>query len=353
MSTRKNALIKPPVLKAGDQVAAISLSWGGASVYPHRYQVGKRQLEEAFGVKVVETPNALLPSSELSASPRLRAEDFMWAFENPDIKAIITIIGGDDSVRTLRYLDYDVIAQNPKIFMGYSDATASHFACMKAGISSIYGPTFMAGFAENAGIFDYMRQSVQKTLFSSSPIGEVKENRQGWTCDESLKWSDPESQKIPRPLNPSKGVSILQGTALAKGHLMGGCVEVLEMLKGTDVWPATEEWAGAILFLETSEEAPDPGYFMRCLRNYAETGILEHLSGIIMGRPANVSLDKLDQYDQALLHVVEKEYGLTFPIIGQMDFGHTDPMFLIPYGAQAEIDPVNKTFTILEGATQD
>lgn len=344
-------LIKPPALKKGDTVAAVSLSWGGASVFPHRYEAGKKQFQDAFGVKVIEAPNALKPPDELFRNPRLRAQDFMWAFENPDIRAVISVIGGDDSVRLLPYLDLDLIAKNAKIHMGYSDTTATHFACMKAGVSSIYGPTFMAGFGENGGLFDYMRRSVERTLFQATPIGDVEPNTQGWSDDNSLSWAKPENQNTKRALQPIQGWKILQGKGKVQGHLIGGCVEVLEMLKGTPVWPDLNDWDGAILFLETSEEAPAKDYFIRCLRNYAASGILERLSGIILGRPAGMNEDTFAQYDNALFQVVNTECGMTvLPLLTQMDFGHTDPMFLIPYGAMAEIDADETSFSILESA---
>lgn len=344
-------LTKPKALKPGNMIAAVSPSWGGASVFRHRYEAGKTQLENAFGIKVIEAPNALRPSEELAENPSLRAQDLMWAFQNPDVAGIISIIGGDDCVRLFPHLDLDVIRTNPKIFMGYSDTTALHFACRKAGLSSIYGPTFMAGFGENGGLFDYMMQSVHKTLFSSDTIGEIEANQAGWTDDQSLSWAKPEDQVKKRPLKSSMPVRVLQGNAAAQGPLLGGCVEVLEMIKGTSVWPTLPEWDGAVLFLETSEEAPAPDYFIRCLRNYAATGILNCLSAVILGRPANVPEDRLHQYDDALFHVVNKEAGLTdLPLMTQMDFGHTDPMFLLPYGAMAEVDPLKNKFSILESA---
>ncbi len=346
-----NKLIKPKALKSGDVVAAVSPSWGGASVFRHRYEAGKAQFEKTFGVKVIEAPNALRPSAELAADPSMRAQDLMWAFENPDIAGIIAIIGGDDCVRLLPHLDLDVIRANPKIFMGYSDTTALHFACRKAGLSAIYGPTFMAGFGENGGLFDYMTQSVRKTLFSTNAIGEIEANKAGWTDDQSLSWAKPEDQVKKRPLKSSTPVRILQGKVAVRGPLLGGCVEVLEMIKGTSVWPTLPEWDGVILFLETSEEAPAPDYFIRCLRNYAATGVLDRISAIILGRPANVPQDKLHQYDDALFHVVHKEAGLIdLPLMTQMDFGHTDPMFLMPYGAMAEVDPLKNKFSILDSA---
>lgn len=343
-------LIKPKKINAGDTVAAISLSWGGASVFPHRYQAGKKQLEESFGLKVIETPHALAPASDLAAQPQLRASDLHWAFENPDVKAVIAIIGGDDSVRLIDHVDVEILRKHPKIFMGYSDSTVTHFQCLKAGLTSIYGPSIMAGFAENGGLFDYMKASVHQTLFSTAPLGDVTANMNGWT-DAFLDWGNPDNQPIKRPLKQSSGYRFLQGERAVTGHLIGGCVEVLEMLKGTTLWPDKCQWDGAILFLETSEEAPSQSYVVRCLRNYAATGILEKLSGIILGRPANLKPEQIQQYDEAIEHVVAKECGLNhMPIITQMDFGHTDPMGCLPYGVQARIDPVAKKFELLDSA---
>ena len=258
-------LRKPVKLSRGDTVTAVCHSWGGASPFPHRYQAGKEQLEKTFGLCVIEAPNTMLPAEELAAYPELRAQDIMWAFQNPDVKAVFSVIGGDDAVRLLPHLDYDVIAQNPKIFMGYSDATVIHFACLKAGISSVYGPTIMAGFGENGGLFEYMTDSVKKTLFSSDAIGDIRPNTGAWTDDGSLSWANPDNQVQKRPRRTSRPWRVLQGKGRARGHLIGGCVEVLEMLKGTAVWPEADMWNGAILFLETSEEAPSQDYFIRCL----------------------------------------------------------------------------------------
>lgn len=342
-------MLKPSALKKGDTVATITLSWGGPGTFPHRYDAGKRQLEETFGLKVVEAPNALRPADWIYNNPKARADDLMWAFSNSNIKGIISTIGGEESVRILPHIDLDLIAKNPKVFLGYSDTTVTHFACYKAGITSFYGPSIMAGFAENGGVFPYVERSVRRTLFEGKPQGVIEVNQAGWTV-EHLNWADPENQKIRRKLRPATGPRLLQGTGKAKGRLIGGCCEVMEMLKGTDYWPSREKWKDAILFLETSEETPDATSFTRWIRNYGSQGILEDISGIILARPGGqLSDDKLYQYDHALKSVVTDELGLKdLPILCQMDFGHTDPMFVIPYGAEAEIDCASSTFSILE-----
>jgi muramoyltetrapeptide carboxypeptidase LdcA involved in peptidoglycan recycling len=347
-------MIKPTRLKTGDKVATVSPSWGGPSVFPHRYQAGVQQLEDEFGLEVVEMPHTLKDANWLARNPKARAADLMQAFSDPSIKGIIASIGGEDSIRLLPYLDLDLIHNNPKVFLGYSDSTISHMACYKAGLVSFYGPTIMAGFGENCGMFPYMVESIWRTLFISEPIGKIKPNEDGWTV-EILDWADPANQDQKRTLHPSTGWKFLQGEGVHRGHLLGGCIEVIDWLRGTTLWPDLEKWQDVILFLETSEEVPPPATVRYTLRALAAMGVLKRLSGILFGRPGGkVAVEKFDEYDGAILQVVRAEEGLAdLPVISNMDFGHTDPMFVLPYGVQAEIDCENQQFSILENAVQE
>lgn len=344
-------MIKPRKLNPGDTVAAITLSWGGPGAFPHRYAAGKRQLQERFGVRVVETRHALRDAGWIARNPKARADDLMEAFADPHIKAIVSTIGGDDSIRILPFLDLDVIRANPKIFMGYSDTTIAHFACFKAGLVSFYGPSVMAGFGENGGLFPFMADAVERTLFSSAPVGVVAPNAAGWTV-ERLGWDAPENQSRKRALQPCTGWRFLQGDGIRRGRLLGGCIEVLDWLRGTPFWPELSAWQNAILFLETSEEAPSPEYVLRTLRTFAAMGVLERLSGILLGRPGGeIDPSKFAEYNDALREVVSVEQGLNdVPIITNMDFGHTDPMFVLPYGVEAVIDCEARRFEIVENA---
>lgn len=337
-------LITPPSLKKGDTIAAVSLSWGGAYAFPERYKQGKEQFERTFGLKVIESRHALCSPEELSANPKARAEDLNWAVKNPDIKAIITIIGGDDCVRLLPYIDYQAIRENPKFFIGYSDPTAIHYAFLKAGISSVYGPAFLSNFAENGGIFKYIQDSFIKTVFEGSVKGEILPSKE-WT-DELLDWNKPEIQRK-RKRTKNKGYLFLNGQKTVQGQLIGGCLEVLEMIKSTPVWPSLDMWQDSILFFDLSEEAPSPTYITRCLRNYAAAGILERIKGILVGRPCNVPVKDFVKYDNTFVNAVKNEAGLDMPIVTRMDLGHTDPMYLLPYGAMAEINPSKQTVSLI------
>src|SRR4029077_6174014 len=132
------------------------------------------------------------------------------------------------------------------------------------------------------------------------------------------------NQQIKRKLTPSTGWRFLQGKGIATGHLIGGCADVPDFLKGTPWWPEPECWDGAIFFLETSEEIPSPTLVRDWLRNYASQGILQRLAGLLFGRPyiSPKSHHTFQEYDEVLLKMVRDECGLgSLPIISLMDFG--------------------------------
>ena len=341
---------KPKMLKAGDKIAVVSPSWGGPGTFPERYQAGKRQLMAAFGVEVVEMPHALKSAEWLHLNPEARAEDLTAAFADPSIDGIFASIGGDDAIRLIPHLDLSVIAENPKVFMGYSDTTVLHFACLKAGLSSFYGPSIMAGFGESGGLFPFMENAVRKTLFSSEIVGDL-EQVDAWT-DEHMDWGKPEIQNIKRKTKPPLKRKCVQGQGVVRGNLIGGCLDVFPMMVGTEIWPEPEIFAGAILFVETSEEGPGVDLVKRIVRTLGVQGILHRLNGILIGRPGG-GVKNLRQYDEAIQSVVAEEFGFSgLPIIAQMDFGHTDPMLVLPYGATCEIDCASLRVSLIENAVE-
>jgi muramoyltetrapeptide carboxypeptidase LdcA involved in peptidoglycan recycling len=326
----------------------VSPSWGGPGAFPDRYAAGKQQIEAAFGIEIVEMPHALASPEWVAANPAARAEDMMQAFADPSIAGIVASIGGEDAIRLIAHLDLDIIAANPKVFLGFSDTTSLHFACQRAGLTSFYGPSIMAGFGENTGMHRYTQDGVRQALFETAPIGAIAANTEGWTA-ERLNWGDPALQSRPRRMQPAHPPRILQGRDSASGHLIGGCAEVLEMLKGTAWWPPLDYWSGAILFYETSEEAPAPDLVRRWLRNFAAQGILEVLSGIVLARPDPKGDESYRQRLEAAILTALAECGLEhLPVLSGLDFGHTQPMLTLPFGVEARIDCLTATMTIVE-----
>lgn len=340
-------LIKPNKLQPGDTVAAITLSWGGAGLFPYRYEVGKQRLQEVFGLNVIETNIALRDPLWIHQNPRARANDLMTAFKDPNIKGIFSIIGGNDSIRILPFIDYDVIKNNPKIFLGSSDSTITHFMCIKAGLQSFYGPAIMTGFAENVAMHHTTTEGVKKALFSDAPIGVLQESSEGWT-NQFSNWDDMSNQNIARTLHAPEKWRFLQGRGKSSGHLIGGCIEVLQTIIGTELWPALTEWDNTILFIESSEEGLQPAQLERFLHNLATQKILQRLRGLLFSKPGGHQLTAEDfgKYDDSIKTVLE-EFDLTnLPVVTRMDFGHTDPMLTLPYGAELEIDCDNQRLTI-------
>ncbi|SHI16200.1 Muramoyltetrapeptide carboxypeptidase LdcA (peptidoglycan recycling) [Sporobacter termitidis DSM 10068] len=338
-------LIKPKRLSPGDTVAAVSLSWGGAG-NPRlrwRYELAKKRLFEQFGLRLVEMENTLKGAKYLYEHPEKRAEDLLRAFADPEIKGVFSCIGGEESVRMLPYIDFEVIRSNPKIFLGYSDSTIAHLICLKAGVSSFYGPSLLAEFAENVKIFDYTADWFKKVLFDDAVIGDIPASA-SWT-GERVEWT-PENAEIMKQLLPNMGYEFLQGAGKVAGRLIGGCAEVLEMAKGTQLWPDSAGFDGAILFLETSEEMPPPNSLEYWLRNYATQGLLQKLGGIVFGKPYQET--HYDAYKEKLLKVLREEHLERLPVVYNMSIGHNAPMCTLPYGALAEIDCSRGTFSILE-----
>ncbi len=349
-------LIKPIALQKGDTVATVSLSWGGAGLFTNRYYQGKSQFEKAFDVHIVEMSHTLDTPDDIYKHPEHRLDDLMSAFQDDNIKAILTTIGGDDTIRLLRLMNekhFDIIRNNPKIFLGMSDTTVNHFMCLKAGISSFYSPSLMFGYAENGGIPQDIIKNTESLLFNTQPIGVLSESSE--FIIEQLDWN---SEAIMRKRLQNTPWRYIQGQEIAQGRLIGGCMDVLDFLNATSLWPESSRWQDTILFFETSEDCPTPAQVLYWLRNLATQGILNQINGILFGRPDSRT-NNLEQYytesiayDNVILQVL-KEYDLThIPVVTNVDFGHTVPQLIFPYGLLTEINPQQKTVSFLEPAVR-
>jgi muramoyltetrapeptide carboxypeptidase LdcA involved in peptidoglycan recycling len=337
--------VKPRKLESGDTVAILSPSWGGPSVFPDVYDNGLHVLE-SWGLRIKEYPTTRADAGFLQANPKIRAQDINDAFADPGVKAIIASIGGDDAVKILPYLDKEVLRDNPKILMGYSDTSALLIFCNQLGLVTFNGPTIMAGFSQMVALPKEFELHVKDMLFSSQSCYEYKPYRV--YADGYPDWSDETSLGQVNALRSDTGWRWLQGTGAVRGKLLGGCVEVLEMVKATEFWPPVECWDGKILFLETSEEVPSLEEIKAILMNYGERGILNRVKGLLFGRARDFSDEQKIQLEELLVSVVEQFKNMNLPILANVDFGHTDPQFVLPLGIEAEIDCEKRTFKLVE-----
>ena len=193
-------------------------------------------------------------------------------------------------------------------------------------------------------MFEYTKYWINKVLFNNSPIGNIYPS-DVWTS-EYLPWEEC-NKNTKRNTYVNEGYEVLQGSGIVKGHLIGGCIEVLEMIKGTEIWPSKEMWNNSILFFETSEETPEPTYLEYWLRNYGSQGIFNRISGIMFGKPYNNKY--YEEYKRVILKVIREELNLKhLPIMYNMNFGHTSPMTILPYGCMGEINCDKLTFRIID-----
>ena len=343
-------MLKPERLQKGDKIAVVSLSWGGLGdeMFIHKYGIAKERLEKDFGLEVVAMPHALKGSEFVYAHPELRAKDLMEAFSDPSIKGIFCAIGGDDSIRLLPYIDYDIIRNNPKMFMGYSDTTVSHFMMNKAGVVSYYGPSVMAEFGEYVRMFDYTENAVRNILFNDSKGYEIP-SCEYWS-DDHVSWSE-ENMDHKRETRPEEHhYEVLSGSGIVTGVVLGGCLDVFPMIVGTEIWPEADEWNGKILLVETSEDKPGPDLVKYYLRNLGAQGILNRISGIIVGKPQAEQF--YEEYKEVYRTVLNEFNCKTLPVIYNVNIGHAAPTGILPLGIKCEIDLDNKIIRLLESAAK-
>ena len=336
----------PDRLNSGDTVAFISISGGrgGDADLLQRYNTGKARFEECFGVNVIETPNALKGSEYLYGHPEKRAEDLMWALTNKDIKGIVCIMGGDDSYRVLPFIDTDVIRDNPKVFMGYSDIATWNAVFAYAGVRAFYGPNVLNPIAQPGSLDPYTEEAIRKALFSSDVIGEIK------PCEKytSTNWTATSGEEITWTAND--GYKVIQGTGTVKGRIISICGGPLQQIMGTRFFPCPEMWEDSIIAYEYGSPINTYGSELAALhqlRAFAAAGIFEKAKAIITGPVAD------GEYKDTLLKVINKEAGRPdMVILENVDFIHRVPMTVLPTGALAEIDCGKKTFTICESGVK-
>lgn len=350
-------MIKPNRLQKSDKVAIVSLSRGmlGEDRFIHLLDIAKCRLENEYGLEVVVMPNALKGIKYLYEHPEARAEDLMNAFKDKTIKAVINAIGGDDTIRLLPYIDFDVIKNNPKIFMGFSDTTVNHFMMYKAGLVSYYGGSLMNNWGEYVEINEYTKKALDNAFFNPQDIYEIKSSVYCSYVDKKVYFNKDNINTKREVEKDIIGYEVLQGKGKIYGKLLGGCIETFVYLMGTPLWPSLEEWKDKVLFIEVSDEDKTTDlpeyYFAWILRNLEAQGIFKVIKGIIMGKPS--LKEKYDSYKEVLLDVVSTEgQNKELPIIYNVNFGHGYPIGIIPIGLTCELDCDNKTIRILEKFTK-
>jgi len=353
-------MFKPQALKTGDHVAIVSLSAGvlGEDFAAHERQRGEENLAR-LGLVPVYMPNSRRGIDYLLAHPEARAADLKTAFTDPNIKGIICAIGGIETYRLAPYLLDDpefvaAVQAHPKLFTGFSDSTVNHLMLYGLGLTTYYGPSFLNDLAElGPELLPYTRQTLDHYLtnpattpITSSPVWYEERTDFSRAALDTPRISHPEA----------RGYQVQRGSGVVTGPLLGGCIDSLNSLL-TDarypdepgisaryhLLPSAADFAGKILFLETSEEQPTPAAYTTMLENLKDRGILGAVAAIITGKPQNGRY--YDAYCQALKAVTA---DLSTPLMTNLNFGHAYPRTALPYGVPARLDLDHATLTITE-----
>jgi len=220
------------------------------------------------------------------------------------------------------------------------------------GLVTLNGPSIMSGFSQ----WNYLGEDFQehiKTILFKNPETYIYKPYNSYHGG-YLDWSDKSNIGKLKPYSKNSGWNWLQGNSVVQGELFGGCIEVFEFMKSTNFWPNENFWKGKILFFETSEDKPSPEQVKWMLRNYGVQGIFDKISALLIGRARDYSEEEKKELDDNILKIVRDEFrNKHLPIITNMDFGHTDPQWILPLGIKAEIDCHKKEFKLIEKIFDD
>ncbi len=324
MIVNMNTII-PDKLKIGDEIRVIAPSRSMKILNEQTIKLAKERLEE-LGLKVTFGKNVMnsIDDYYTCANIKDRIEDIHEAFEDKNVKAILTVIGGYNVNQLLDFLDYDLIKNNPKIICGFSDITAlSNAIYAKTGLITYSGVHF-SSFGMKYG-FEYSMDYFKKALMKNEDY--FIESSKEWSNDSWFKHQEN------RVFMPNDGMKIIN-KGIAEGIIIGGNLCTLNLLQGTEYMPELEN---SILFLE------DDGLvgkefireFDRDLQSLIHSAKNKNIKGIIIGRAEKVS----EMNDEKWKKIIETKKKLQdIPIIINANFGHTTPIFTFPIGGKAEIN---------------
>lgn len=344
-ATDASDFLYPPKPHLGAKVAVLSPSRGLPEIFPAVFEQGVQRLQEIFDLTPVEYPTTRKLHSPLEE----RARDVHAAFADPEIKAIICSIGGDDEIKLLKYLDPHLLKASPKPFLGYSDNTNLHLFLWKLGMVSYYGGSIMMHFGRGGAMHSYTIESLRLALFER---GTFEITPAAEYTDEDGNWEDAEMLKREPRMFPGGGWRWLNANRVVEGTTWGGDLAILSwQLSANAYMLPNEAYAGKILYLETDEELPRATEVYSMLMCMGERGLLQQFAAVLVARPKAWSFEHphtaqekaafTSQQEEAITTAL-REYNPSALVVFNLDFGHTDPQCIIPSGGHIRIDGIQQ-----------
>ncbi len=311
-------------LKPGDEVRVIAPSRSMAMLGDDCKEIATKRLED-LGLKVTFGKHVLESDPDyIATDAKSRAEDLNEAFADKNVKAILTVIGGFNSNQIIRYIDFENIKNNPKIFCGFSDITVlSNSIYAKTGLVTYSGPHY-SSFGMKKGFMEYEMEYFKKMFFDDNEI-EVKSSEE-WSDDP---WFiDQENREFIK----NDGMFIIN-EGKAEGKIVGGNLCTLNLIQGTEYMPSIED---SILFIEDDEMAGKLFLveFDRNLISLIMQPGFDKVRGIVIGRSQKSCNMTKEKWFKLIKSKPELE---NIPVIAGADFGHTTPIITFPVGGEAKL----------------
>ena len=311
-ASEKN-ILKPKALKRGDSIGLIT----PASALSRSAFESTLENIEALGFRPKYSDNIRVRKGFLSGTDEQRLEDLHSMFEDGSVDGIICARGGYGTGRLLPGLDYDLIEQNPKALIGYSDITALHQAIhLKTGLVTFHGPVGASEY--NDFTLDHLKDVVFKS-----------------------------KKSVVRTLEDQQEVLV---AGSATGKLAGGNLSLLASLIGT---PFQVSYKGCILFLE---EIGESTYRVdRMLTQLSQSGVLEGVKGIALGYFTDCEAKEGEEgyeVSTSLKEVFRDHFEvLGVPVVAGFPIGHEKHNATLPIGISASLDGEKGKLKLLESAT--
>lgn len=320
-------MIRPSKLQIGDEIRVIAPSRSAKKLSEEGIEKAKFNLEK-LGFKVTFGKNVDVCDLQDSSSIEERITDLHDAFKDPNVKGILTVIGGFNSNELLPYIDYDLLRQNPKVLCGYSDITAlTNAITQNCGFITYSGPHFSSFQME--GLQDYQTAYFQKCFMQEDPYDVHPSNQ--WSDD---LWFLNEENRLYQNTKWE-----VYSAGQAEGVLIGGNLCTLNLLQGTKYMPHNDN---AILFIE-DDELTNPVSFARDLTSILQS--LGIIKGLLIGRFQNVS----KMTEEQLLFILNKHPLLKeIPVLYNLDFGHTQPICTLPIGGKVRLEANKRKIQLIE-----
>jgi muramoyltetrapeptide carboxypeptidase LdcA involved in peptidoglycan recycling len=338
-------LVTPPKAKPGDKVAVVSPSFAAPAVAPAVHEQALERLRAVSGLVPVEYPT----TRTIDASPQERARDLNQAFADPDIRAVLATIGGEDQITVTPHLDAAAVRDDPKPFLGYSDNTNLLHWLWSNGVTGFYGGSTQVHLGPGPGLDDVHEQSLRAALLTGERL-EVTEP--GESEDHGVDWEDVRALTQFGRREPTEPWTWAGPARSVTGRTWGGCIEVLQWILTAGRFPAEPGVLdGGVLLLESSEELTPAREFGWILRSLGERGFLGAVDAVVVARPPTSSLDVHPAADERQRHRDEQRdtairivdaYNPGAVVVVGPPFGHTRPQWILPFGGYLTVDGTSR-----------